>query len=182
MSFEVFHIDPQELASVVPDSYAEFRPVVADGLSFFLEHLSPLRLAEVFQAQAKLPADAGLPRRLVLFLHACPALHKIGQTVARNRHLDRELRKHLQELECLEPHTPSEQWQPILQRELASTEKKYDIRVEEPPLAEASVAIVVPLTWLDPRDGRRKHGVAKLLKPGIEGRLAEDLAILGRLA
>jgi ubiquinone biosynthesis protein len=129
-----------------------------------------------------LPADAGLPRRLVLFLHACPALHKIGQIVARNRHLDRELRRHLQQLESLEPHTPIQQWRPILQRELAATVEKYDIRVEEHPLAEASVAVVVPLTWLDPTDGRRRHGVAKLLKPGIAERLAEDLAILGRLA
>ncbi len=182
MSFGAFHFDPQELAAVVPDCYAEFRPAVADGLSFFLEHLSPTRLAEVFQAQANLPADAGLPRRLVLFLHACPALHKIGQIVARNRHLDLELRRHLQELECLEPHTPGEQWRPILERELASAVEKYSIRVEEYPLAEASVAIVVPLTWLDPSDGRQKHGVAKLLKPSIEGRLIEDLVILGRLA
>ncbi|HZV07609.1 MAG TPA: AarF/UbiB family protein [Gemmataceae bacterium] len=182
MSFGAFHIDPQELAAVVPDCYAEFRPVVADGLSFFLERLSPPRLAAVFQAQAELPADASLPRRLVLFLHACPALHKIGQVVARNRHLDLELRRHLQELESLEPHTPGEQWRPILERELAPVVEKYRIRVEEQPLAEASVAIVVPLTWCDPADGRRRHGVAKLLKPGIVERLAEDLAILGRLA
>jgi ubiquinone biosynthesis protein len=170
MSPGTFHIDPQELAAVVPDCYAEFRPVVADGL------------AEVFQAQAELPADASLPRRLVLFLHACPALHKIGQVVARNRHLDLELRRHLQELESLEPHTPAEQWRPILQRELAPSMEKYHIRVDEQPLAEASVAVVVPLTWCDPADGQRKQGVAKLLKPGIEDRLTEDLIILGRLA
>jgi ubiquinone biosynthesis protein len=91
----VFHIDPQDLAAVVPDCYAEFRPIVADGLTFFLEHLAPSRLAEAFAAQAELPADADLPRRLVVFLHACPALHKIGQVVARNRHLDLELRRHL---------------------------------------------------------------------------------------
>jgi ubiquinone biosynthesis protein len=108
MSFGVFHLDPQDLAAVVPDCYAEFRPIVSDGLTFFLEHLSSPRLAEVFQAQAELPADAGLPRRLVVFLRACPALHKIGQIVARNRHLDHELRCHLQELESLEPHTPAE--------------------------------------------------------------------------
>src|SRR5215469_5322522 len=152
MSFGAFHIDPQELAAVVPDCYAEFRPVLADGLSFFLEHLSPPRLAEVFEAQAGLPADAGLPRRLVLFLHACPALHKIGQIVARNRHLDPELRRHLQELESLEPHTPFEQLQPILERELAPAAAEYRIRVTERPLAEGSVAVVVPLIWSDPAD------------------------------
>ena len=101
-------IDPQELSAVVPDCYAAFRPIVADGLTFFLRHLSPSRLAEIFRAQADLPADTDLPRRLVLFLHACPALHKIGQVLARDRNLDPELRRHLQELESLEPHTPPE--------------------------------------------------------------------------
>jgi ubiquinone biosynthesis protein len=180
-----FHIDPQDLAAVVPDCYAEFRPVVADGLSFFLEHLAPARLAEVFAAQAALPPDADLPHRLVVFLHACPALHKVGQVVARNRHLDRELRRHLQELESLEPRTPAQEWRPILERELAPAVERYRIHHADRPLAEASVAIVVPLTWRDPSDGDnapRRHGVAKILKPGVVGRLEEDLAILGRLA
>jgi ubiquinone biosynthesis protein len=103
VSFESFQIEPQALAAVVPDCYGDFRPAVADGLTFFVRHLSPARLAEVLQDQARLPAGADLPRRLVLFLHACPALHKLGQLVARNRHLDPELRRQLQELESLEP-------------------------------------------------------------------------------
>jgi ubiquinone biosynthesis protein len=180
-----FQIDPQDLAAVVPDCYAEFRPVVADGLTFFLQHLSPPRLAEVFQAQAGLPAGAGLPRRLVQFLHACPALHKLGQVLARNRHLDPELRRHLQELESLEPHTQARLWRPDLARELAPAAGEYRIRVAQRPLAEASVAVVVPLTWSDPADGAgapRRHGVAKLLKPGVVARLEEDLDILGQLA
>jgi ubiquinone biosynthesis protein len=180
-----FQIDPQELAAVVPDCYAEFRPIVADGLTFFLQHLSPPRLAAVFQAQAGLPAGAGLSRRLVLFLHACPALHKLGQVLARNRHLNPDLRRHLQELESLEPHTPIEQLRPIVARELAPAAGEYRIRVAERPLAEGSVAVVLPLTWSDPADGAgapRRHGVAKLLKPGVVGRLDEDLNILGQLA
>ncbi len=182
---EMFQIDPRELAAVVPDCYAVFRPVVADGLTFFLRHLSPSRLAEIYQAQADLPADAELPRRLVLFLHACPALHKIGQVVARNRHLDPDLRRHLQELESMEPHTPPEQWRPVLARELAPAAEEYRIRVGDSAVAEASVAVVVPLTWTDPADGAdapRRQGVAKLLKPGVVGRLDEDLNILRRLA
>jgi ubiquinone biosynthesis protein len=177
-------IDPQALAAVVPDCYAEFRPVVADGLTLFLEHLSPPRLAEIFQAQAALPADADLPRRLVVFLHACPALHKLGQVVARHRSLDAELRRHLQELETLEPHTPAEELRPVLERELACA-AAYHVEVAERSLAEGSVAVVVPLTWSDPADGPgepRRRGVAKVLRPGIAGRLAEDLDILARLA
>jgi ubiquinone biosynthesis protein len=182
---EGFHIDPQELSAIVPDCYAEFRPIVADGLTFFLRQHSPGRQAEIFQAQTALPADAGLLRRLVLLLRACPALHKLAQVIARDRHLDLELRRHLQELESLEPHTPVEQWRPALARELAPAAEEYRICVDENPLAEGSVAVVVPLTWSDPVDGPRpprRQAVAKLLKPGIAQRLDEDLRILGRLA
>jgi ubiquinone biosynthesis protein len=185
MTPEPFQIDPQDLAAIVPDCYAEFRPIVAEGLTFFLRHLSPARLAEAFQAQADLPAGADLPRRLVVFLHASPALHKIGQVLARNRHLDPELRRHLQELESLEPRTPAEQWRPALERELAPAVERYRIELGERPLAEASVAVVVPLTWAAPADrpaAPRRHGVAKMLKPGVANRLDEDLVILGRLA
>jgi ubiquinone biosynthesis protein len=182
---QLFHVDPQELAAIVPECYAEFRPIVAAGLTFFVEQLSPARLAEVVQAQAELPADTSLSRRLVVFLHACPALHKIGQVLARNRHLDSELRRHLQELESLEPRTPMEELRPILARELASAVDDYRIRLASRQLAEGSVAVVVPLTWTDPSDGLdgpRRQGVVKILKPGINERLEEDLTILGQLA
>jgi ubiquinone biosynthesis protein len=177
-------ITPQELAGLVPECYADFRLIVSDGLTFFLRHLSPARLAEVLRAQADLPAGADLSRLLVHFLHACPALHKVSQVLARNRHLDPTLRLHLQELESREPHTPAEEWRPVLARELAGA-AEYRVRVAEQSLAEGSVAVVIPLTWSDPADGKgapRRHGVAKLLRPGIVARLGEDLDILGRLA
>ncbi len=179
-----FQLDPEDLAVIVPECYAEFRPVVADGLMFFLQYLSPLRLAEIFQAQADLPADVCLLRRLVVFLHACPALHKIGQVLARNRNLDVQLRRHLQELESVEPHMPIDQWWPILARELEHASTEYKVCVSRRILAEGSVAVVVPLTWAErvhEDDAPRHHGVAKLLKPEIEQRLNEDLAILARL-
>jgi ubiquinone biosynthesis protein len=184
MIADAFHIDPQALAAVVPDCYAEFRPAMADGLAFFLRHLAPARLAEVWQAQAGLPADATLPRRLVVFLHACPALHKLGQVLARHRELDPELRRHLQELESLEPRTPAGELRPLVARELAPAAGPYRIQVGESALAEGSVAVVVPLTWSDPADGSHapRSGVAKVLKPGVVERLDEDLYILGLLA
>jgi ubiquinone biosynthesis protein len=180
-----FPLDPQALAAIVPDGYAAFRPLVTDGLLFFVNHLSAARLAELLRAQAALPADAALARRLVLLLHSCPALHKVGQVLARDRRLDPELRRHLQELESLEPHTPAGQLRPILERELAAAAREFDIRASEGQLAEGSVAVVVPLTWADPADGAgacRRHGVAKVLKPGAAEKLGEDLEILGRLA
>jgi ubiquinone biosynthesis protein len=180
-----FQIDPQDLAAIVPDCYQEFRPIVADGLTFFLQQLPASRLAEVFEQQAQLPADVDLPRRLVVFLHACPALHKIGQVLARNRHLDPDLRRHLQELEKLEPRTPMAELRPTLDRELAPAIDRYRIRIAERALAEGSVAVVVPVTWSNSGctgGSPMQQGVAKLLKPGIAQKLDEDLEILGRLA
>jgi ubiquinone biosynthesis protein len=185
MITEAFQIDPQELAAVVPDCYAEFRPIVAEGVTFFIRHLSPQRLEEIFQAEAKLPADTTVERRLVVFLHACPVLHKIGQVLARHRHLDAELRRHLQELESMEPHTPLKDLRPVLANELAPAVDAYRIRLADRPLAEGSVAVVMPLTWADPADGSDaspRQGVAKVLKPGIVPRVDEDLLILGQLA
>jgi ubiquinone biosynthesis protein len=178
-------IEPQELAAVVPDCYAEFRPLVADGLTFFVRHLSEARLAEVLRVQADLGAEVNFFQRLVLFLHACPVLHKIGQVLARNRQLDPELRRHLQQLESLEPHTPMDLLRPVLDRELAPAKMPFRIHLADDQLAEGSVAVVVPLTWSDPSEGARapiQHGVAKVLKPGIAARIAEDLAILDQLA
>ncbi len=118
----------------------------------------------------------------MFFLRACPALHKLAQVIARDRHLDPELRRHLQELESLEPHTPAEQWRPALARALAPVAEEYRSCIDDCALAEGSVAVVVPLTWSDGGKTVRRHGVAKLLKPGIAERLDEDLCILGRLA
>ena len=185
MIVDLFRIDLKTLTVLVPEAYAEFRPLVADGLAFFLEHLSAPRQAEIFQAQAALPADVNLFRRLVVFLRACPALHKLAQVLARDRHLDLELRRHLQETESLEPHTPDEQWQPALAMELSAAIEEYRIFLDRRSCAEGSVAVVVPLTWSDPAEARcprRRRGVAKMLKPGISDRLGEDLGVLGWLA
>jgi ubiquinone biosynthesis protein len=184
MISELLRIDPRELVAVVPDCYAAFRPLVADCLGFFLQHLSPPRLAEIVHDQTLLPADTPVARRLVVFLHACPVLHKFGQVLARHRQLDPELRRHLQELEMLEPHTPMESLRPVLHRELSPAAEKYRLQVAEEPLAEGSVAAVLPLTWADPADGHSappRQGVAKVLKPGVIERLDEDLVILGQL-
>jgi ubiquinone biosynthesis protein len=47
-------------------------------------------------------------------------------------------------------------------------------------LAEGSVAVVVPFNYLE--NGRLQHGVFKVLRPGVETRMAEELAILDELA
>ena len=49
------------------------------------------------------------------------------------------------------------------------------------PLAEASVAVVLPFTWRDGGRAGHRQGVFKVLKPGVEERLHEELEIWAEL-
>jgi ubiquinone biosynthesis protein len=175
-----FFAEQLDVAALVPDVYAEFRPMVVQALSFFLKHLSAARLARIMADQASLPPQADLSTRVVHFMHACPALHKLGQVIARHRELDVGFRRRLQRLETMEPSVYMDEVAPVLRRELAPVMDRYRISVGN-PLAEASVAVVLPLRWRRGVGGE-EEGVAKVLKPGVVEDLREDLEILGKLA
>lgn len=178
---ERFDLDVSQL---VPDEYAEYRSAVAAGLVYFVQNLSPKRLAEIMQAQASLPADSDVLTRLVCLIHASPALHKLGQVLARRRELDVHLRQRLQQLESMEPSTPLCELQPTIERELGKLIRNKQVRIAETALAEASVAVVIPFTW----PGNHVHppleqrGVLKVLKPQAAEKLSEDLQVLAKLA
>lgn len=160
------------LAELVPERYAAYRPLLAEGLAFFLQRLPPPRLAAIVAGQLALADDAGPAERVVALLHHCPTLHKLGQVVARDRRLHPELRRRLQTLESLPPSLDGAAFAALLARELppgAALEPAGE------PLAEASVAVVAPL--LCRLNGRPREAVAKLLKPGVEAKLAEELAL-----
>ena len=91
------------LAELLPPSYAEYRPLLADALLFFLVRLSPARQQAIYEAQRKLPARASRSRRLLALFRLCPTLHKLGQVVAHDKRLSADLRRSLQELETLQP-------------------------------------------------------------------------------
>ncbi|HWH72101.1 MAG TPA: hypothetical protein VNT26_22250, partial [Candidatus Sulfotelmatobacter sp.] len=42
-------------SDLLPKPYARYRPLLADGLHFFLERLSPSRLRHIFEEQMGLP-------------------------------------------------------------------------------------------------------------------------------
>lgn len=165
---------------LVPEALARWRPLVADGLLFFLERLPASRGAEIMAAQLALPADADPGRRLVDLLAQCPTLHKLGQVLARNPGLPESLRLQLQALESMPASTPMPQLLAQIRRELPADAA---LTIADEALAEASVAVVVPFTWeeggkTDDKAGRTlRHGVFKVLKPGIEARLHEELAV-----
>ena len=158
-----------------PPAYARYRRPIVEGLRFFLGRLPGPEIAEILSDQAALPADASAEERLVALAERCPALHKLGQILARDRRLAPELRRHLQRLESLPPATPVGVIEKTLADELGPLEK-LGVALEPPALAEASVAVVIPFRIQGAsQDGHPDRGVFKVLKPGIEDRLAREL-------
>jgi ubiquinone biosynthesis protein len=168
----------RDVAQLVPERYAAFRILVSEGLRFFLERLSAGRLARILSDQAEMSAATGLPERATAFLRHCPTLQKLGQVVARDRRLAPELRKSLQQLESSAPVIPITQILPIIRREVG---EDANISVARRALAEGSVGVVVPFTWRETGSSVPRRGVFKLLKPGVEGRLREELDIWSAL-
>ncbi len=165
-----------DVTAVVPECYGAYRSAVLDAIDFFLRRLTPLRLRDVVHAQAALPLDAAPADRLVTLMHQCPALHKLGQVIARHRKLEPGFRAKLQELEMREPRTNVATLWPIIQHELGEAIERFAIVPGRTPLAEASVAVVMPLSWSG------GEGVFKVMRPGVETMLDEDLTILAELA
>jgi ubiquinone biosynthesis protein len=176
-----FLLDETALATVLPDEYARYRLPVAGALGVFLEGLSKAHLAAVLADQAALAPAASPAERLATLARSCPALHKLGQILARDRRLSSELRKHLQELESLPPSVPLEAIQDILARELGPLDR-LGVTLLPPALAEASVAAVIPFG--EERGNRKekpRQGVFKILKPGVEDRLEQELELFERV-
>jgi ubiquinone biosynthesis protein len=170
-----FLLDESALASVLPDELAHFRKPLAGALAVFLQGLPSEHQAALLKDQAALP-DASPSQRLAVLARSCPALHKLGQVLARDRRLPAPLRGHLQELESLPPSVPLAAIEAILTRELGALEQR-GVTPLPPALAEASVAIVVPFHHA----GTTEQGVFKVLKPGVEERLELELELLGRV-
>jgi len=158
------------LHDVVPASLERWRPLVVEGVLFLLQRLPPARQAAILAAQLQLPADASAAQRLVTLLQQCPTLHKLGQVVARHRGIPAPLRRALQVLETPPPTTPVDG---LLARIRSELPADAPVAIATAALAEGSVAVVIPFSW---RDGILvRHGVFKVLKPGVEQSLHEEL-------
>lgn len=163
-----------ETVAIVPEAYAQYAPLVIDGLLYFLGRLPQARLDAIVADQFALPDEATADDRLVALLRQCPTLHKLGQVIARQAGLPLDLRTRLQALETLTPPPGAYGIEEIVTRELGAMP---GLRVETNALAEGSVAFVVPFEWRAEPAGPPRRGVFKALKPNAEERLLEDLAI-----
>jgi ubiquinone biosynthesis protein len=167
---------------LVPDRYAHWRPLVQDAMLFMFLHLSIERLAPKLVEQIELPADTPTGKRLLQLIAKVPGLQKLGQVLARNRHLLPALRRALTELENGISDMNPEQVRAIIVEELGSRLEANAVKVEPEIFFEASVSAVVRFTWRNPDLGRRERGVFKVMKPYIPACFAEDMDLLAQLA
>lgn len=170
------------LDQLIPDCYAQWRPVVRDAVGFIGASLSASRLIPKLVEQLSLPGEVTLEKRLAAFIARMPVLQKLGQTIARNRHLDAEFRAELMLLEDMIRDVSPRRIQDRIRELLGGRMESYDVELEGLIHAEASVSAVMCFTWFDPVNGLREQGVFKVLKPGIPGFYREELDILRNLA
>ncbi|MGA3076401.1 MAG: AarF/UbiB family protein [Bryobacteraceae bacterium] len=168
--------------AIVPEIYAAWRPLVRDAMLFMISHLSAARLAPKLVEQIELPLDTTPEARLLRLIAKVPGLQKIGQVLARNRHLDSSLRNALSELENGIRDVSAEEIGALVRKRLGRRLENYAVEIEPGILAEASVSAVVRFTWRNPASGERERGVFKVLKPFVSACFAEDLELLQRLA
>ena len=167
---------------LVPELYVRWRPLVRDAMRFMLTHLSSARLAPKLVEQIELPPQTEPEVRLLRLIAKVPGLQKLGQVLARNRHLPRPLRRALSELENGISDVTMEQIRSIIVDELGPQLQACAVKIAPTIFSEASVSAVVRFTCHDPASGRRERGVFKVLKPYIPACFAEDMDLLAQLA
>src|ERR1039457_2429187 len=153
--------------ALVPEIYAAWRPLVRDAMLFMISHLSAARLAPKLVEQIELPPETTPEVRLLRLIAKVPGLQKIGQVLARNRHLDPSLRNALSELENGIHDVSAEEIGALIRKQLGRRLETHAVEIEPGMLAEATVSAVVRFTWRNPASGGGRRGVRgpRLIKP-----------------
>lgn len=169
--------DALDLGPLVPETLARYRQPVVDAMMAFLGSLPEEQTAAILIDQMALDKDADVGARLVAIARHCPALHKLAQVLARDRRLPAEFRAHLQTLETMAPSHDLDWVRGEIESEIGEL-AALGVSLDEQPLAEASVAVVVPFVWRADAAAPARRGVFKVLKPGIEAILERELGVL----
>jgi ubiquinone biosynthesis protein len=167
---------------LVPEIYARWRSVVRDAVQFVFSRLSVSRLAEKLVQQVDLPLETAPGVRLLLLISKMPGVQKMGQVMARHRHLGDALRNALAELENGMSDVTVATVRSTITRQLGRHLRKYAVQLETRILCEASVSAILPFTWRNPESGKRERGVFKVRKPYVARCFAEDLKLLQQLS
>jgi ubiquinone biosynthesis protein len=163
---------------LVPDSYRNWRPVVRDAMLFVMNHLSAERLAPKLLEQLELPATTRPERRLLRLIAEVPGLQKLGQVLARNRHLRPRLKRSLIALENGIHDVEASEIRAIVLNAVGKRLDRFDVRIAAKLMCEASVSAILPFTWRNPQSRQRERGVFKVIKPHIPVYFREDMQLL----
>lgn len=177
-------LDRLDFSELIPSDYEDVRALVPEAIVTFVAALPARRVAEILEVQEALGGNASSSQRMTALARCCPTLHKLGQTLARDRRLVPGFRAALQSLESLPVNELRPDVALAIRCELEArgvSNQSRVPRVEPIPLAEASIAFVVPFTWHDPSRNGDVEGVFKILKPDVEIRLREDMAAWERV-
>lgn len=166
---------------LVPEKYSRWRAVVRDAMMFVMSYLSAARLAPKLLEQVELPLKTTPEARLLRLIAKVPGLQKLGQVLARNRHLTPALRQALIRLENGIHDVQAREIRDFIRRRLGPRLEKYRVKIRAGMLSEASVSAVLRFTWTDPETGAQEKAVFKVLKPHIADGFAEDMAMLQAL-
>jgi ubiquinone biosynthesis protein len=175
-------VEALSVRHLVPERYAEWRPVVREAMLYFGSHLSTPRLAPKLVEQIELPVNTAPEERLLRLIAKVPGLQKLGQVIARNRHLHPRLRRALTQLENGICDVTVEEIRAIIVQNLGPMIEQYKVDIKDKIFSEASVSAVVRFTWYNPERRQREHGVFKVMKPYVAAYFAEDMGLLARLA
>ena len=127
---------------LVPERYAHWRPVVEDAMLFMFMHLSSERLAPKLVEQLELPSNTPTGTRLLKLIAKVPGLQKLGQVLARNRHLSRQLRRALTKLENGISDMDAGEIRSIIVEELGQKLEEHAVKIRPGIFFEASVSAV----------------------------------------
>ncbi|HEX6894504.1 MAG TPA: hypothetical protein VF146_04480, partial [Bryobacteraceae bacterium] len=116
--------------SLVPEMYAAWRPVVRDGLQFIFSQLSTDRLAEKLVEQCELSVDTAAARRMLVLISKMPGIQKLGQVIARHRHLGDPLRQALAELENGMSDVTPASIRSIVGKQLGSRLRRFAVKLD----------------------------------------------------
>ena len=166
----------------IPAAYARYRALVRDGIEFFLSQVNRPRLVELAFQQLQFPSSTAVQERLLELAKYFPTLHKLGQLIARNPHIDPVVKTWLVQLENGLYGTPPEEIREQIKGQLALNGHQDKVSLSTCLLSEASVGAVMRFDYCPHPDQRTVGGVFKVLKPDIRTHLKEELVILEKMA
>ena len=170
------------VTALVPNKFAMWREPTRESMLFVISQLSVERLAPKLVEQYELPLKTSPEARLLKLIARVPGLQKLGQVLARNRHIRRTVRVALSKLENGIRDVDMDDVLAAVRGELGEKVQKFDMKMERTLLSEASVSAVIRFSWWNEEKKQREKGVFKVLKPHIPTCFAEDMKILQDLA